>query len=100
MLQDRQAYEAKLDRQLARWQADLDRLKTSTRRIQVDGMMAYDKALDDLQSKHGEAAAQLHNLKLAGDEAWESLKDSTEHVWVEFKALFHDSGPKSGQGPA
>jgi hypothetical protein len=94
MLQDREAYEAKLDMQLARWQADLDRLKTSTRRIRVDGMMAYDKALDDLQEKHGEATAQLHDLKLAGDEAWESLKNSTEHVWVEFKALFSDAKPK------
>ena len=94
MLQDRKAYEEKLDRQLARWQVDLDHLKASTRRIQVDGMMAYDKALDDLQARHGEAAARLHDLKLAGDEAWESLKDSSEHVWVEFKALFQASRPK------
>ena len=91
MLENRKNYESKLDAQLAQWKAEIDVLKAKARRTEVDAKVQYDQSIDALQRKHDEAAKQLHHLKAASDEAWEGLKVSTEKVWTEFKALFHDS---------
>ena len=94
MLEDRKVYESTLDAQLAQWKADIDVLKAKTRRAEVDAMVNYDKAIDALQHKHDEASKRLRNLKLAGDEAWESAKVGTEKTWHEFKALFQSCAEK------
>jgi hypothetical protein len=38
-----------------------------------------------------EARTKLHELKTAGDEAWEDLKAEAETAWTELKAAFHES---------
>jgi hypothetical protein len=94
MLENRKNYESKLDAQLAQWKAEIDVLKAKARRTEVDAKVQYDQSIDALQRRHDEAAKQLHHLKAASDEAWESAKASTERVWAEFKALFQDSAAK------
>jgi len=89
VLKDRKAYESTLDAQLAQWKADIDVLKAKAKRAEVNAMVSYDKAIDALQGKHDEAGRNLSKLKAASDEAWENVKDGTEKVWVELKALFH-----------
>lgn len=95
MLKDRKAYESTLDAQLAQWSADLDVLKAKAKRAEVDAKVAYDKSIDSMQRKHDEAQKRLGALKAASDEAWESMKTSTEKVWGEVKALFQSSTGKS-----
>lgn len=95
MLEDRKAYESKLDAQLAQWKADIDVLKAKAKRTSVDVMVNYDKAIDALESKHGEASKQLHNLKAATDDAWENVKAGTEKVWLEIKSQFQSSAEKT-----
>ena len=94
MLQDRQAYEAKLDEQLKGWEEDLAGFKGKAKEMSVDGMMKYDEALAALKKKHGEARVCLHDLKETGDETWEQVKAGTDKAWSEFKAFFkHDADP-------
>lgn len=95
MLEDRKAYESKLDAQLAQWKADIDVLKAKAKRTSVDVMVNYDKAIDALESKHGEASKQLDNLKTATDDAWENVKAGTEKVWLEIKSQFQSSAEKT-----
>ncbi len=95
MLEDRKAYETKLDAQLAQWRADIDVLKAKAKRTSVDVMVNYDKAIDTLENKHGEASKQLGNLKTATDEAWENVKVGTEKVWLEIKSQFQNSAEKA-----
>ena len=38
-----------------------------------------------------EARTKLHELKTAGDEAWEDLKAEAETAWTALKAAFHES---------
>jgi multidrug resistance efflux pump len=94
MRMDRKAYESKLDEELARWKADIDLIKAKGKRAEVEAMDRYDQAIDALQRKHEEAETQLRRLKTASDEAWEGLKDRTEEIWLEFKALFQGAGKK------
>ena len=91
MLENRKAYETKLDAQLAQWKADIDVLKAKAKRTSVDVMVNYDKAIEALQEKHDEAGKHLRNLQAASDEAWENVKAGTEKVWLELKAEFQRS---------
>ena len=43
MLENRKAYESKLDAQLAQWKADIDVLKAKAKRAEVDARVSYDK---------------------------------------------------------
>lgn len=95
MLEDRKAYETKLDAQLAQWRADLDVLKAKAKRASVDVMVNYDKAIDELEKKHGEASKQLGDLKTATDDAWGNVKIGTEKVWLEFKSQFQGTAEKA-----
>jgi len=88
MPQDRRAYEAKLEAQLAVWEADLASFRAQAKDLSVDGMMKYDRTLAALAQQHGEARVHLHNLKAAGDETWEHVKAGTEKAWVELRSMF------------
>jgi len=88
MLKDRKAYEDKLHEQLVGWEADIEALKAKAKDVGVDGMMAYDRTMEALKHKHEEAGVHFRQLKAAGDETWEHVKEGTEKVWSEFKALF------------
>jgi len=88
MLKDREAYEAKLDEQLAAWEADIERLKLKAKGVGVDGMMKFDQAIERMQCKRTEARVHLGNLKAASDDTWEQVKAGSEKAWAEFKAIF------------
>lgn len=95
MLENRKAYETKLDAQLAQWKADIDVFKAKARRGGVDAMVSYDKAVDALDQKYAEAGKQLDSLKTASDEAWENVKAGTEKIWLEVKSQFQSSAEKT-----
>ncbi len=97
MLENRKAYENKLDAQLAQWRADLDVLKAKTKRTGVDVLVNYDKTIDALEEQHKEASKHLGNLKTATDDAWENVKVGMEKVWLEIKSQFQSSTKKPGQ---
>jgi hypothetical protein len=44
-----------------------------------------------LQHREDEARAKLHELKTAGDGAWEDLQSGAEKAWAEVKAAFHSA---------
>jgi hypothetical protein len=94
MLQNRKVYESNLEAQLAQWKADIDVLKAKAKRAEVGAQIQYDKTIDSLQRTHDDAGKQLHSLKVAGDEAWDSVKTGTEKAWTEFRDLFRDSHSK------
>jgi hypothetical protein len=95
MLENRKVYETQLDAQLAQWKADIDVLKAKARRAEVDAKVSYDKAIDALEQKHGEAGKHLRELQTASDEAWENVKAGTEKVWLEIKSVFQSTAEKT-----
>jgi len=85
----RKAYEEKLDAQLEEWSAQIALLKA-----RAEGKIEYNKTIETLQRRQDEARAKLHELKTAGDEAWEDLKTGAEKAWDEVKTAFHDAVSK------
>ncbi len=91
MLENRKAYESKLEAQLAQWEAEIDVLKAKAKRQGVDAMVGYDKTIDALQRKREEIKNHLLNLKGASDDTWESMKAGAEQAWLELKAMVRGS---------
>ena len=91
MLNNRKAYEDKLEAQMEEWSADLARLKAKAKGAGAEGMIQLDRSLEAMKKGLAEAGAHLHNLKTAGDDTWEHVKAGTEKAWDELKAAFqHD----------
>jgi predicted ATP-binding protein involved in virulence len=85
----RKAYEEKLDAQLEEWNAQIALLKAKADKAKADVKIEYYKTIEALQHKQDEAGTKLHELKTAGDEAWEDLKTAAEKAWDEVKTAFH-----------
>jgi hypothetical protein len=89
MKDKRKAYEEKLDAQLEEWNAQIALLKAKADKAKADVKIEYYKTIEALQHKQDEAGTKLHELKTAGDEAWEDLKTAAEKAWDEVKTAFH-----------
>ena len=94
MQNKRKAYEEKLDAQLKEWNAQIALLKAKAENTKADGKIDYYKTIDALQRKHDEAKTKLKELKTAGDEAWEAVKEGAEKAWAEVKTAYHDAASK------
>ena len=94
MMEKRKAYEEKLDAQLKEWKAQIALLKARADKGKAEVKIEYYKTIEALQHKQDEAGKKLHQLKTAGDEAWEGLKTGAEKAWDEIKAAFHDAASK------
>jgi predicted ATP-binding protein involved in virulence len=91
MNKKRKAYEEKLDAQLDEWNAQIHLLKARADKAKAEAKIEYYKTIDALQHRQDEARTKLHELKTAGDEAWEDLKTGAEKAWDEVKSAFHDA---------
>lgn len=91
MKDKRKAYEEKLDAQMEEWNAQIALLKARADKGKAEAKIEYYKTIEALQHKQDEARTKLHELKTAGDEAWEDLKTGAENVWAEVRAAFHDA---------
>jgi hypothetical protein len=94
MKDKRKAYEEKLDAQLEEWNAQIALLKARADKGKAEVKIEYYKTIKALQRRQEEASAKLHELKTAGDEAWEDLKAGAEKAWAEVKTAFHDAASK------
>jgi hypothetical protein len=54
----------------------------------------YYKIIGNLQHKQDDVRTKLHELKTAGDEAWEDLKIGAGKAWAEVEAAFHQATSK------
>ena len=94
MKDKRKAYEEKLDAQLEEWNAQIALLRARADKARAETKIEYRKTIEALQHKKDEAGTKLHELKTAGDEAWEDLKTGAEKAWDEVKAAFHSAASK------
>jgi len=94
MMEKRKAYEEKLDAQLKEWSAQIALFKAKADKAKAEARIEYYKTIETLQHGQDEARVKLHELKTAGDEAWEDLKTGAEKAWSEVKATFHNAASK------
>jgi len=91
MKDKRKAYEEKLDAQLEEWSAQIALLRAKAAKARAEAKIEYNNTIEALQRRQDEARTKLHELKTAGDEAWEDMKTGAEKAWAEVRAAFHDA---------
>ena len=94
MKDKRKAYEEKIDAQLEEWSAQIALLRARADKAKAEAKIEYHETIEALQHRQDEARAKLHELKTAGDEAWEDLKTGAEKAWAEVKTAFHEAAAK------
>lgn len=94
MADKRKAFEEKLDAQINELNAQIALLKAKADKAKAEAKIEYLKSIEGLQLKRDTARAKLHELKSAGDEAWEDLKSGAEKAWDDLKSAFHAAAAK------
>ena len=89
MMEERKAYEEKLDAQLKEWKSRIVVLKSKADKAKADTKMDYHKIIQVLDHKGDEVRTKLRELKTAVDERWEDHKSGFEKVLNEFQTAFH-----------
>jgi hypothetical protein len=86
MKEKRKAYEEKLDAQFEEWNVQILLLKATADNAKANMKSKYYKNIEEVERKKEVAGTRLHELKNAGDDAWEELKTGAEKAWDEVKA--------------
>jgi uncharacterized coiled-coil DUF342 family protein len=74
----KEAYQQKLEAQLAEWKADINKMKAKADKADADTQLEYYKRIEELRSKQESAQEKLEELKEASGDAWEELKAGVE----------------------
>lgn len=77
----KEAYEQKLQAQLDKWSADIDKLKAKADSAEADLQLEYYKKIEELRSMQETAVDKLFELKDASDDAWQDIKAGVENAW-------------------
>lgn len=94
MKDKRKAYEERLDAQFEEWKAQIALLKAKANKAKADAKIGYYKKIEELERKQQVANTKLHELKNAGDEAWEEFKTGTEKAWDEVMTAYNKIASK------
>jgi len=76
----RRAFQERGEAEIARWRAELERLRTEARRTKAAVEADLKTGLDVLRKDVADAETKLHELKDIGDEAWDAAKAGVEKV--------------------
>jgi len=87
-MNDKQAYEKKLQARLDEWSAEIDRLKARAKDLEADAQLEYNKRIEDIQSMQQAAREKLEELRKSGDDAWEDLKGGVDEAWTRLEEAF------------
>ena len=84
-MESKDVYKAKIDVQLKELSGKIAELKAKADLAEAQVKVEYLKQVDALRAKKEETQAKLEELKKAGDDAWETLKNGVEKAASELK---------------
>ena len=77
-MKSKQAYEQKVQAQLDAWSAEMDKLKAKARQADADAQLELNDEIEKLQAKRQVAEQKFEELKAAGDDAWDDMKQGID----------------------
>ncbi|MDT8321304.1 MAG: hypothetical protein RQ826_12335 [Xanthomonadales bacterium] len=78
---NRNEFIARMKDRLDELDRDIDKLKGEAGKFEAQARMEYENRLHDLREKRREIKRRIDDLRSAGDEKWQHLKDEAEHAW-------------------
>lgn len=86
-MDEKQAYQQKLDAKLDEWKAEIDKLRAKADGASADAKLQYDSQIEDLKKRRDEMEQQLEKLRNANagaDKAWDTMSDAMKDAWRRF----------------
>ena len=71
--------------QLKTWSAEIDVLQAKAEIAADDVKLKYQQEIEALRVKERTAEEKIKELKDSSGDAWETIKDTTEHVWHDLR---------------
>ena len=90
-MKNRDEYIEQMTAQLKEWSRKIDELEFKARAARADARITYEKRIQDMKNKRESVITRLQEMKVAGNEAWESMTTGVEAAWVEFKHAFTEA---------
>jgi len=90
----KEAYEQNLQVQLEEWNARIKLLKAKAEKAEADAKVRYYDELDLLREKQSVMRHKMQELKNAGDDAWEDLKDGINKARDSLKDALADAASR------
>ena len=91
---DKQVYIEKVQAQIREWEAKLDLLHAKADKATADAKIKYMKEIDKLKQQKTHIEEQLAEIRDAGEDIWEDIKDKLDDVQEEMLGIFHKIFPK------
>lgn len=79
-MDDKNAYEQKIDAQLKEWQARIDEARAKGEQQTADAKIEYQKQIGEMESRMEAVRAKLDELKKASSDSWEDLKTNIDRT--------------------
>ncbi len=80
-MDDKNAYEQKLEARLDQWRAEIDKLQAQAKEASANAQLNYQKEVDDLRGRQEQAQKKLDELRDAQGKAWKDLRSGIESAW-------------------
>ena len=77
-MNNKEAYEKKVQAQIDEWNAEIDKLKAQAARARADVQINYNNQIEELRQRKETVSEKLAQLKEASEESWEDLKAGIE----------------------
>lgn len=77
-MKTKDAYAKKVQAQLDEWDADIKKFKAKADGAGANAQLELQKQIESLSRKRNDAKDKFAELKAAGDDAWEDMKDGLE----------------------
>lgn len=76
-----QKLKTQLDDLNERWQIERERLETLARNTSADARKTVESQIEELREKRREMKEKIVDLEVAGENAWEELREGAEQAW-------------------
>lgn len=76
----RKAFIEKLKKGLDELDTRIDEFRESAREFEGEARREYENRLHDLREKRRHLQRKLDELRVAGDESWQAIRDEAEHA--------------------
>jgi uncharacterized coiled-coil DUF342 family protein len=99
VMEEKQAYQEKMQAQLKDWAAKIDALIAKAEKAGAEKKVEYQEQIQRLQAKKKDAEAKLQELRTAGEETWGEVKEALEKISVDLRSalnkfLYGEEGKK------
>lgn len=93
-MDNRAAYQQKVEAQFNEWGAKLDVLKAKADKASAEAKIELNKKLEGLKDLQGQASNVVDKIKASADDAWTDAKHGIEDSWTKISTAVETAWSK------